>query len=258
MEAVFANSRLDSAVLSKTIQPEGKILHGGDIHVWTIGLDGLDTHLSFLNAVLTEDERVRAARLRSETVRQRFVAGRAALRTILSRYAACPPSQLILGHGEHGKPYLRWPHVKLKFNLSHSGGLALAAVSDGIELGIDVEAIHPLAEMDTIMTHYFSAAEKEQLDRLPAFQKPEGFFNAWTRKEAYVKGTGGGFSLPLDCFSVSLVPGKPARLLDIDEKQPGSDGWRLANLAPAAGVGYCAALAYRSNTACRIIYRTFA
>ena len=228
----------------------------GEIHVWTIDLDSLQRDLPSWQSHLTQDELDRAARLRSIKARQYFIAARAVLRTILSRYAGCAPHNLSFGHGVHGKPFLSSPQDYLEFNLSHSTGRALIAVSRGIQLGVDVEAVCPVDEMETIMANYFSPLEREQLRSLPAFEKPEGFFNAWTRKEAYVKGRGEGFHLPLNRFSVSLVPGKPARLLDESEKLPGSDGWRLVNLALAAGAGYCAALAYRSQAACRLIFQS--
>lgn len=250
MEAGFIDHPNHQPVLN-----ENAILEG-EIHIWTIDLDSLQKDLPRLRNHLTDDELERAARLRSEKARQYFIAARAVLRTILSRYAACAPNRLAFGHGVHGKPYLRSPQARLEFNLSHSNGRALIAVSRGIQLGVDVEAVRPVDEMETIMTNYFSPLERDQLRSLPAMQKPEGFFNAWTRKEAYVKGRGDGFHLPLNRFSVSLVPGKPARLLDETEKQPGSDGWRLVNLSLAAGAGYCAALAYRSQAACRLIFQS--
>ncbi len=227
-----------------------------EIHVWTIDLDHQPSDLPQLKKLLTGDELARADRLRSEKARQQFLAGRAALRAILSRYAGCDPRQLQFSHGAHGKPTLRLPLVRLEFNLTHSGGKAMIAVSCGVELGIDLELVRPVTEMETILENYFSPVEQEQLRSLPELSKPEGFFNAWTRKEAYIKGRGEGFSLPLNRFSVSLVPGKPARLLDTLEKQPGLDGWRLVNLALAAGAGYCAALAYRSQQACRLVFRS--
>jgi 4'-phosphopantetheinyl transferase len=240
-------------------QPSARTEQGireGEIHIWTIDLDSLQHELPRLQNNLTHDELTRAARLRSLKARQNFVAARSILRAILSRYTACAPESLAFGHGPHGKPFLRSPQDTLEFNLSHSNGRALIAVSRGIPLGVDVEAVRPVDEMETIMANYFSPLEREQLRGLPAFEKPEGFFNAWTRKEAYVKGRGDGFHLPLNRFSVSLVPGRPARLLDESEKQPGSDGWRLVNLALAAGAGYCAALAYRSQAACRLIFQS--
>ena len=253
LTSFYNSSSINPSLINKQYLPEGSVLPEDEIHIWTVDLDHLASDLPRLALLLTADEAARADRLRSKLVRQRFTTARATLRIILSQYVGCPPTQVLLGRGVYGKPYLRFPQAKLEFNLSHSGGRALVAAADGIPLGIDLEAIRPVDEMETIITNYFTPAEREQIQGLPAMLKPEGFFNAWTRKEAYVKGRGSGFSLR---FSVSLVPGKPARLLDDGEKKPGSDGWRLANISLAAGEGYSAALAYQSRHSCRMVFKS--
>lgn len=72
-----------------------------------------------------------------------------------------------------------------------------------------------------------------ELRRLPPAEQVTGFFNAWTRKEAYIKARGQGLSLPLHSFSVSLAPGTPAQLrrLPPDDQRP----WSLVALEPAPG-----------------------
>jgi 4'-phosphopantetheinyl transferase len=75
-----------------------------------------------------------------------------------------------------------------------------------------------------------------------------GFFNCWTRKEAFLKALGDGLHYPLDAFEVSLAPGEPARILRVAET-PGEDcGWCLESFIPAPG--YVGALVTRTaNTA---------
>jgi 4'-phosphopantetheinyl transferase len=97
-------------------------------------------------------------------------------------------------------------------------------------LGIDIEKIRPKVAFEGIESRYFSPRERAELERLHPDFRPEGFFLCWTRKEAYVKARGDGLKVPLESFSVSLAPGKPAVLQSSDEGR-----WSLYSLDPAAG-----------------------
>ena len=139
----------------------------------------------------------------------------------------------------HGKPILtaaaRIP--SLGFNLSHAHEFALPAFCLEHEAGIDIEKIKPQVAFEGIESR-FSPKKRAELETLPQDLLPEGFFLCWTRKEAYVKARGEGLKVPLESFSVSLTPGKPAVLQSSDEEQ-----WSLYSIDPAAGfVGALAAL----------------
>src|SRR5215469_987221 len=93
-------------------------------------------------------------------------------------------------------------------------------------------------DVEGIPRRFFSAVEQHALSSLQGEQKYQGFFNCWTRKEAYVKAVGSGLSLPLRDFDVSLLPGEPARLL-ATRPDPGlRTRWDMACLDLSAG---CAA-----------------
>jgi 4'-phosphopantetheinyl transferase len=92
-----------------------------------------------------------------------------------------------------------------------------------------------------IAQSYFSLSERAVLDQIPAALKTEVFFTCWTRKEAYVKATGKGLSLPLDQFDVSLIPGEPAKLLHTQWDTQEAGRWLLQELVP--GSSYVATLA---------------
>lgn len=113
--------------------------------------------------------------------------------------------------GEHGKPVVL-TNTELDFNLSHSGDFALIAVAGGYKVGVDVEKFRHDMEHEKIAHRFFSENEKTELGRLPDGQKVTGFFNCWTRKEAYIKAHGLGLLLPLDDFDVSLTPDEPVIL----------------------------------------------
>lgn len=218
-------------------------LAAGEVHAWRAWLDLSPEVLARLAASLPEDEQQRAARFRLERHRERFVAAHGALRAILGLYLGCPAATPRFGRGPQGKPMLLAPAgaLDLRFNLAHSHDLALCAVAAGAEVGADVEAIRPLPDADRIAARFFSAREQAMLRELPAGEREEAFILGWTRKEAYLKALGAGLGRPLSGFSVTLRPGEPARLLDVEGQPDEAARWSLVALHPAPG--YAAALA---------------
>lgn len=163
---------------------------------------------------------------------------RGALRTLLGRHLDAPPESLVFEYGRAGKPALVHP-AAIPFNVSHSGAIALIALSPEVEVGVDVEAIRPVPEMEKIAERFFCRAEAEDLRRLPKVERNRAFFLCWTRKEAYIKATGDGLSMPLDSFRVVLDPGMTPDFLHLPEA---AGLWTLQDLVPAPN--YAAALAY--------------
>lgn len=218
--------------------PRAKLELGADeVHCWRASLDCDKLALPRLEATLSKDERSRASRFTFDSDRNHFVAARGILRELLGAYLRLPPARLQLCYGPQGKPSLDPESFQssLRFNLSHSHGLALYAFACSRELGIDVEKITGAFAGDDIAEKFFSATELTELGNLPAEQHDEGFFLCWTRKEAYVKARGGGLQIPLHSFSVSLTPGKP-EILQSDD----SSRWTLRSLELTPG--YAAAI----------------
>ncbi len=154
-----------------------------------------------------------------------------------------PPEEIAFDYNKYGKPTLAQTvgDQSLKFNMSHSGKLALYAFARHRELGIDVEWIkRRLNDAGQIAERFFSAAENNVLHALPESLKQEAFFNCWTRKEAYIKARGMGLSLPLDQFDVTLRPGEPARLLATRDDPRQASRWTMQALDP--GKDYIAAV----------------
>jgi 4'-phosphopantetheinyl transferase len=223
------------------LSPDPPPLERDEVHVWRAVLDVGPRRLEALRDTLDPDERRRAARFVFARDRDRFVAGRGTLRELLARYLGRAPGELAFSYGPHGKPAVAGAARDLRFNLSHAGGLALYAVAEGRELGIDVETMRPDFATERIAERFFSPAERAALRRVAAEQRCEAFFACWTRKEAYMKALGRGFSLPLDAFDVSLAPGEPAALLATREDPADRERWWLSALD--AGPGVAAALA---------------
>jgi 4'-phosphopantetheinyl transferase len=188
-------------------------------------------------AVLSDAERQRARRFAYDRHRRRFVLARAGLRQLLGSRLGEMPEAVDLVYGPHGKPALapRFADSDLRFNLSHSDDLAVYAFSTGREIGVDVEAIRVIRDADHIAARFFSRREYEAYRALDAQDRPQAFFNCWTRKEAFIKALGDGVHHRLDGFDVSLAPREPARILRV-ENTPGEEcGWRLESFSPAAG-----------------------
>ena len=223
--------------------PAGLTLAQGEIHLWLASLQPPAAQLQQLWSTLSEAEQARAERFHFEKDRRRFIVARGALRSLLGRYLGQPPRQIEFRYGPQGKPALIDPALEagLHFNLSHSHELALVAVVCQPEIGVDIEHIRPLADLDALARRTFSSHENQALQALPPELRLEGFYNCWTRKEAYIKADGAGLSQPLDQFDVSLAPGRPAQLLRIDGPEKAAASWFLHGLQPAPD--YVAALA---------------
>jgi 4'-phosphopantetheinyl transferase len=196
----------------------GLALPSGEIQLWVVALDPAPDVVERLARSLAPDEWERAWRFRFEQHRRRYLVGRGALRALLGGYLGIAPREVTFTYGPRGKPFLAGPPATasgLSFNLSNSHELALVGFLRGPEIGVDVEFLKPMPDLEQISERFFSESERVALRRLPAPQKPEGFFNCWTRKEAYLKAVGEGLAAPLDSFDVTLAPGEAPRMLTL-------------------------------------------
>ena len=221
------------------LPPSHAQLGGHQIHVWCAGLEAPASRLAAFARTLSEHERNRAERFQFDRDRDRFIIRRGLLRQILGCYLNTDPAQVSFSYESRGKPVLAGIRdgQTLHFNLSHSHGLALFAVARQSALGIDVERIRPIPEIDQIAARFFSPYENALLDDLPKDQLPEAFFHCWTRKEAYLKATGEGIADSLPEVEVSLSPWRAAQLVSIAGDLQAAALWTLHALAPAPGQG---------------------
>jgi 4'-phosphopantetheinyl transferase len=197
----------------------------GEVHVWRIDLDFAAKTATMLRTTLSPEEKQRASRFRSVELRERWTAARGALRCILAGYAGCEPDLLVFREGPHGKPALTWASEDIPFNLSHTGGLALVAIAGVGRVGIDAETVRPEIEVEDLSRRFFAPAEAAAILALPSNARLAAFLNCWTRKEAFVKALGGGLSVPLDSFQVSVRSDELARLLWVNGEGP--DQWSM-------------------------------
>jgi 4'-phosphopantetheinyl transferase len=161
-----------------------------------------------LASLLDEHERQRAARFHFERDRQTYIAAHALARGLLSHWAGCSASAWRFDHGTHGKPEVRCPPGMpgLRFNLSHTRGLAAVALTRTLDIGVDTEWQARDCDSDALAQRYFAAPEQALLSATPQAQKAALFLRFWTLKEAYIKAIGEGLSHPLDSFYFSLDP----------------------------------------------------
>src|ERR1700722_4360168 len=223
------------------------------VHVWRACLDQGPSQVDRFRPTLAADERLRAERFYFVRDRERYIIARGILRTILGRYLNRAPESLAFSYGFHGKPALisESSVETIRFNISHSHGTALFAVTRAGEIGVDLELMREDIEVEQLADRFFSRQESEVLCALPSELRRRAFFHCWTRKEAYIKARGEGLSLPLDRFDVSLIPGTPAALLNTRPESNEALRWSLQDLTVTSG--YVAALAVKGR-GCSLSY----
>jgi len=227
--------------------PKTLLLGDNEVHVWRASSELLSSRVQALQQDLSEEELERAERFHFQRHQSHFIAARGLLRTILGRYLKTEPRRLRFRYGPKGKPELAGDTSSraLRFNVSHSHGLALYAVTDDRQIGVDVERIRPDVAGEKIAERFFCPREAATLRQLPAEVRQEAFYTCWTRKEAYLKAIGEGITLRLDQFEVSVTPGEPAVLLSINGDSKEASYWSLKELAPEPG--YVGALAVKGH-----------
>jgi len=206
------------------------------VDLWKTWLDLPTDKCANFFQTLSDDERERAERFHFPKDRGRFVVGRGFLRALLARYVDVPPGEVCFRYGRCGKPELAVAEqLGIQFNVSHSHGLAVYALTRQRAVGIDVECIRHIPDMELLAERFFAVPEVTALRSVAREKLAEAFFNCWTRKEATVKACGDGLTLPLDSFTVSLAPGEPARLLSAGPTSLGASRWQLEGLTLAPG-----------------------
>lgn len=221
--------------MSNTVSMSSFLLPPGELHLWRIDLDARDVAPDGLSACLSAEELHRAERFAREADRRRFVVSHASQRTILGQYLATEPIDVAFRCRLGGKPELATANgqLPLRFNLSHSGEMALVAITRDREIGVDIEHIRPSIDASGIVERFFAPGECAVWRTLPHQEQTAAFFRCWTRKEAYLKARGVGLSSGLDRFEVSFAPDEAARLLCSDPTDATAN-WHIYDVSPNA------------------------
>ncbi|MHA4844102.1 4'-phosphopantetheinyl transferase family protein [Flavitalea antarctica] len=218
--------------------PHNLILSEDEVHVWRADLEIDERTKTSLLTLLSPDEKNRAQKFRFAKDSRNFIAARGILRLLIGKYLAINPAEFSFQYSKFGKPGIANNNT-LHFNISHSQNIALFAFSKRFNIGVDVEFVNPDIEVRDIARNFFSTNEIRKLLALPGNQQALGFFNCWTRKEAFIKAVGEGLSFPLDKFEVSLEPDKPAALLATDWDPEEVSKWSVYSLFPGANFVGC-------------------
>jgi|HubBroStandDraft_5_1064220.scaffolds.fasta_scaffold59391_1 4'-phosphopantetheinyl transferase len=215
-------------------------LQSGVAHIWSRALEVPTELQEACFELLSPEERRRAARYRAGRPRTDFIVTRGTLRLLVAKYLRVEPQGLSFHFSEYGKPHLDGPS-DLRFNVSHTDGLALLAFARTRAIGVDVEKINAAPDARKLAERFFSVREREFLEDLSGDELRAAFFRCWTRKEAYVKARGEGLSLPLHQFDVSVAADEAHALLATRPDPSEAGRWILRDLP--VNSGYAAALA---------------
>jgi 4'-phosphopantetheinyl transferase len=228
-----------------TTTPLAMNVNRDEVHIWRV--ESNESNAAALAGSVTEAEHAHAKCFRLPASRNEFIVGRGFIRFVLGRYLRMLPGSVRFRAGQHGKPELASQTYgeRITFNLSHSRGVILAAITVGHEVGIDIEFLNPCVNFSDIAGTIFSAREERWLSQLPNDERQRNCFRCWTRKEAFVKALGEGLSDRIRQVEIMPVAGalRP-RIAGI----PAGDTWMIKDLD--AGDGFVAALAIASRN-CR-------
>jgi 4'-phosphopantetheinyl transferase len=214
-------------------------INNHQIHIWLIDINNyLQPNFA---AYLDDQEIERAQRFKFIKDRNCFIGSHAALRMLLGKYCSCDPCAITYEYTANNKPILTGNNL-IKFNLSHSHSQAIIAVTKNHPVGIDIEYMQEKKILAELAKRFFSTQEYAEYKSLPAQQKTLGFYNCWTRKEAFVKALGIGITCPLKSFSVNLTPEIHAKILSMHKNKGDISQWQLYGFIPAKQ--YCAAIAW--------------
>lgn len=176
-----------------------------EVHIWRVRAS--EATAALLASCATEAEHARAKCFRPPASRNESIVARGFIRFVLGHYLGIPPRAVQIREGQYGKPELAARVVgrgRVTFNLSHSHGVILAAITVACEVGIDIEFLDSNVQFSEIGRTVFSPAEETWLSQLPDDERQLNYFRCWTRKEAFVKALGQGLSDSIN--GVEILP----------------------------------------------------
>jgi len=229
------------------------------VHLWSATQREFSSHSDRLWPVLSEDEQAKSQRFRSAQDRSWYVTRHGLLRRILSWYLQQDASEIKFSVGANGKPeidgqiQIAGQRAPLYFNASDSGEIVVWAITAACPVGVDIECMRTIPDIEQIASRFFSPRETRTLMSLPADSRLGAFYACWTRKEAFLKATGEGITQNLAKVEVTLAPGEEPKVLTVSEDSRQDQPWQLRPFSPAPG--YLGCLAYRHTSLALSQYR---
>ena len=212
-------------------------LGADEIHLW-LAFDREITDSALTTAyrqLLTPEERQQEQRFYFAKDQHQYLVTRALTRTVLSRYAQVAPEDWRFNKLEHGRPEIANDDPltrSLVFNISHTAGLIVLAVTRDQDLGVDTENILEREAPLDIANRYFSPRETADLYALPREVQLERFFHYWSLKESYIKARSKGLSIPLDQFNFTYADAHSIAVAFHEKLQDVPERWRFWLLKP--------------------------
>jgi 4'-phosphopantetheinyl transferase len=196
------------------------------VKVWSCPLDLSEPAWLELIACVAPAERRDAEQRTNPLDRRRLLAARGWRRRLLAAELGCDPGEVPIVVDRRGKPRIAGAgDAGLHFSASRSRELTLVALSRRMEVGVDLEAVDPATDIERLAARFLSEIEQRALAERPPEQRREALFACWTRKEAYLKATGDGLSVPP--ATVEVWAG--------DERPVTFSRWSVHSLAAAPG-----------------------
>ena len=201
------------------------------VDLWVTPTEWCDdpASLTRFEAMCDQEERARLARYTHPDARLNFLVARALCRSVLSRYGVFKPEQWSFVDNAYGRPSLAGSQAmgQLRFNLSHTFGRVVLAVSRGRDVGVDIEDLQRKSRTTQIAHRFFAPSEVEALKALPREAQRERFFTYWTLKEAYIKARGMGLAIPLAKFAFDVETPGHIQLRTAPELADPPERWRF-------------------------------
>lgn len=204
------------------------------VHIWCLPLDLPPMEQEHCLSLLSPDEQARSKKFYFDKARDHFIAGRGLLRTLLGKYLNLEPASLQFSYEPQGKPVINTESqgLPIQFNVSHSEGFGVFAFCLGHRLGVDIEWLRPLADVDNFAELIFTLEESRMISSFTGKDKQELFYKIWTSKEAYFKALGAGLNNPLNEVGVKFEAAGDGHLISIDGEE--LSDWRLHLFNPQA------------------------
>ncbi|HVZ77755.1 MAG TPA: 4'-phosphopantetheinyl transferase superfamily protein [Gemmatimonadaceae bacterium] len=177
-----------------------------DIHVWHVSLDLTPSAVTDAARLLPQAEREKTALVAGEAQRARLTLSRGLVRGILAGYLEKSAPEIAIRRSSRGKPFVigEGDAPPLHFSVSHAGDHMLVCVTRSEDVGVDLERMTRVVDVERIAARFFSPAEYEALVALDRQERADAFFRAWVRKEAVVKALGTGIASAFDAFAVPM------------------------------------------------------
>ncbi len=211
----------------------------GNVVVWMTEVSTSRDALPFLEPCLDAQDRERAARFHFAEDRARYVLGRGLARNILGRYLSQKPETIEPAFTERGQPYFPGDET-MRFSITHARDLVAVALTARARVGIDIECMERKLNLEGVAERILSAEDFREFEALPEQEKVVAFFRIWTRKEAYLKGTGDGITIALKKIAVSMHAEEIGTIADARD-EAGAKKWRMHALALPANYMGCVA-----------------